>query len=59
VGLDLREGAAQHGEVLGEHGDPAAVDLAEPGDDAVTRKALVGQAELGLVVRRQGAHLLE
>ena len=57
--LDRAERAAEHGEVLREDRDAAAVDLAEPGDDAVARVALVGEAEGGHVVRRERAELLE
>ena len=57
--LHLGERAAQHGEVLREHRDAPAVDLAEAGDDAVAREALLVEAELAHVVRRERAELLE
>ena len=59
VRLDARERTAEHREVLREDRDTAAVDLAEAGHDAVARVALLGQAEIGLVVCRERAHLLE
>ena len=54
-----RRRPAEDREVLCEGGHAPAVDLAEAGHDAVARVALVGKAELGLVVGGEGAHLLE
>ena len=45
LGEDLAEAAAEHGEVLAEHADPAAVDRAVAGDDAVAPGAVVLEAE--------------
>ena len=57
--LHFRERAAHHGEVLGEHRDAPAVDLAEAGDDAVARKALPVETEGGEFMCGQRAELLE
>ena len=57
--LHPRHRPAEDREVLGEHGDAAAVDLAEPGHHAVAREALAVQPERRLVVGGEGAHLLE
>ncbi len=59
VGLHPRHGPAEDGEVLGEHGDAAAVDLAEPGHHTVARKPLAVQPERRLAVGGERAHLLE
>ena len=57
--LNFGKRAAEDREILREDGDPAAADLAEPADDAVAGKALLVEAELADVVRRERAELLE
>ena len=47
LAVDLAERAAEHGEVLGEHADLAAVDGAVAGDHAVAVGPLLLQAERG------------
>ncbi len=48
--MRLRERAAEHGEILGEHKRFAAVDGAPAGDDAVTRNLGLLHAEFGRAV---------
>ena len=45
LGVDLAERAAEHGEVLGEHEDLAAVDHAPTGDDSVRERSVVLDTE--------------
>ena len=51
--VDLAQTAAEHRDVLAEDADVAAVDGAVAGDDAVTERALLGQAEVGAAVLGQ------
>ncbi len=55
----LRQRAAEHGEVLGEQIDRAAVDGAPAGDDAVAGDLLRLHAELGGAVLDEHVELLE
>lgn len=48
--VDLAEGAAEDGEVLGEDGDRTAVDGAVAGDHAVAVGAVVLESEVGRAV---------
>ena len=57
--LHLGERSAHDREVLRVDRDAATVDLAETGDHAVAREALLVEAEGGQIVRRQRAELLE
>ncbi len=54
-----RERAAEHGEVLREHVDDAAIDRAPAGDDAVAGDFVVLHAELGGAVLDEHVELLE
>ena len=53
LAVDLAEAAAEHRGVLAEDADVAAVDGAVTGDDAVTERAVVLQAEVGAAVAGQ------
>ena len=55
----LRERAAEHGEVLGEQVDGAAVDRAPAGDHAVAGNFLLLHAEVGRAVLDEHVELLE
>src|SRR5262249_22187263 len=56
----LRERAAEHGEILGEHEHGAAVDGAPAGDDAVARDLLLlVHAEVDAAVLDEHVELLE
>ena len=59
LGEDLAQGAAEDGEVLAEDADPAAVDRAETGDDAVGVGAVLLQAHAVGPVAGQHVELLE
>ncbi len=59
LGVRLGERAAEHREVLREDGDLAALDAAEPGDDAVAGDALALHAEVVAAVHDEAVHLLE
>ena len=54
-----RQRAAEHGEVLREHADRAAVDGAVPGDDAVAEDLLLLHAEVGAAMRDEPVELDE
>ena len=53
------QGAAEHGEILGEDIDGAAVDGAPAGDDPVAGDLLVGHAELVGAMFDEHVELLE
>jgi len=55
----LGQRAAEHREVLREHRHRAALDAAEPGEDAVPRDALLLHPEVVAAVHDQAVHLLE
>jgi hypothetical protein len=55
----LGEGAAEHGEVLGEDIDGAPFYLAPPGDDGVAEVFLLGHTELRAAVEDQLVEFLE
>nr|ART36136.1 B292 [uncultured bacterium] len=57
--MALRKRAAEHGEVLAEHVDEAAVDGARSGDDAVAGNGLLGHAEIDAVVLDVHVELFE
>ena len=59
LGDHLRQGAAEHGEVLGIDECGPAVDLAVSGYDGVSEVLLVGEAEIGGAVYDEGVDLLE
>ena len=59
AGVRFRQRAADHGEVLGEHVDDAAVDGAPAGHDAVARGLVLLHAEVGAAVLDEGVELLE
>ena len=59
LGMRLRERAAEHGEILAEHKDQAAVDRAVAGDDAVARHLLLGHAEIVAAVLDEHVPFLE
>ncbi len=59
LGVRLGERAAEHGEVLAEDEDEAAVDRAVAGDDAVARDLLLRHAEVGAAVLDEHVPLLE
>ena len=59
LGVRLRQRAAEHGEVLGEHVDDAAVDGAPAGDDAVAGDLGLLHAEVGAAVLDVHVELLE
>jgi len=59
LGVRARQGAAEHGEVLGEDEDDAAIDAAPAGDDAVTRDPLLVHAELADPVLDEHVELFE
>ena len=58
-GVRARERAAEHGEVLGEHVDEAAVDRAPAGDDAVAGDFGFLHAEFVAAVFDEHVELLE
>ncbi len=55
----LAERAAEHGEILGEHIDRAAIDRAPAGDDAVARHVLLLHAEIGAAMLDEHVEFLE
>jgi len=57
--MGLGQGAAEHGEILGEHEDGAAVDRAPSGDDAVAGDFGLRHAELVAAVLDEHVELLE
>ena len=57
--MRLRQRAAEHGEVLGEQEDRAAVNRAPAGDDAVAGELGLLHAEIGGAVLDEGIELLE
>src|SRR5579872_3726780 len=57
--MGFGERAAEHGEVLGEHERPAAVDGAPAGDDAIARHLGLIHAELGRAVLDEHVEFLE
>ena len=57
--MRLAERAAEHGEILGEGEDGAAVDRAPAGDHAVARNSGLLHAELGRAVLDEHVELLE
>src|SRR6185437_8333687 len=59
LGVRFRQRAAEHGEVLGEQVDGAAVDRAPAGDDAVAGDFLLLHAEFGRAVLDEHVELLE
>ncbi len=59
LGVRLRQRAAEHREVLGEHVDHAAVDGAPAGDDAVAGDLGLLHAEVGAAVLDVHVELLE
>jgi hypothetical protein len=59
LGMRLRQRAAEHGEILAEHIDRAAVDRAPAGDDAVARIFRLFHAEIGAAMRLVGVVFLE
>jgi hypothetical protein len=59
LGHHLAEGAAEDGEVLGEHGDRTAVDRSPPSDHRVAVRAALLHLELVGAVPHEGVELLE
>lgn len=59
LAVDLAEAAAEHGGVLAEDADLAAVDGAVAGHHAVAERTLLGQAEVGAAVLGQRVELDE
>ena len=57
--MGLRQGAAEHGEVLAEHEHQATVDAAVAGDDAIAGDFLIGHAEVAVAVLDELVPLLE
>ena len=57
VGLGQR--AAEHGEVLGEDADRAAIDRSEAGNDAVAGDLLLVHAEVAGAMLHEDAELLQ
>ena len=59
LGMRFRKRAAEHGEILGEDEDRAAVDRAPAGDDAVAGDLGLLHAEIGRAVLDIHVELLE
>src|SRR3954469_25363166 len=57
--MRLRQGAAEHGKILGEHERLAAVDGAPAGDDAVAGNLVLLHPEFGGAVLDEHVELLE
>ena len=59
LGMRLRQRAAEHGEILGEDKDGAAIDGAPAGDDAVAGDFRLVHAEIGRAMLDEHVEFLE
>ena len=59
LGLRLGKGAADHGEILGGHGHPAAIDAAQADHHSIAGETFLVQAKGAVAVGDVGVHLLK